>query len=318
MITRRQLLSASAAAVALPARAQRGWPNQTITLVDPFPAGGTTDYFSRMLADRMGPLLGTQVVVDNKAGAGGTIGATYVAKAKADGYTIGMASVSTLCAGPAVQPAAAVRYDPAKDFSYITRVATSPSLMVSSLKLPARDFKELVAMARAQPGRISIGVPGLGSAGHVLTEYLMRLADMKLLLVPYKSGGTMITDLISGQLDTLSTNLPELLPHVRNGTMRALAVRDTRRLLALPDVPTYKELGLGPVSQPLWFGLVAPPGVPEPVLARIRAAAHKAMVEPGFVDRTLAVSSSISPSSGPEFRADALALLATMREVVKS
>ncbi|MBI2772024.1 MAG: tripartite tricarboxylate transporter substrate binding protein [Burkholderiales bacterium] len=321
MITRRQILSASAAgaaALALPSLAQRAWPNQPITLVDPFPAGGTTDYFSRLLAERMGPLLGTQVLVDNKAGAGGLIGATYVAKAKPDGYTIGMASVSTLCAGPAVQPAAAMRYDPAKDFSYITKVATAPSLMVSSLKLQVRDFKELVALARAQPGRISIGVPGLGSAGHVLTEYLMKLADVKFLLVPYKSGGTMITDLISGQLDTLSTNLPELLPHVKNGTMRPLAVRDTRRLLALPDTPTYEELGLAAVSKPLWFGLVAPAGVPEPMLARIRAAAHKAMVDRSFVDRTLAVSASISPSSGAEFKTDAVALLATLREVVRS
>lgn len=318
---RRQFLQAGAsgaAAIALPALAQKAWPSQTITLVDPFAAGGSTDYFSRLLADRLGPLLGTQVVVDNKAGAGGLIGATYIAKARADGYTIGMASVSTLCAGPAVQPAASVRYDPLKDFSYITKVATLPSLLVASPKLAVRDFRELLAMAKAKPGRVSCGVPGLGSAGHVLMEYLMKLADVRFLMVPYKSGGTMTTDLISGQLDILSNNIPEVLPHVKAGSVRALAVRDLRRLAALPDVPTYKELGLEEVSHPLWFGLVAPAGVPEPVLARIRAATHKAMVDPVFVDKTLAVSGSISPTSGPEFKADAAALLARLRDVVRT
>ncbi|MEO7547179.1 MAG: tripartite tricarboxylate transporter substrate binding protein [Ramlibacter sp.] len=318
---RRQFLQTSAlgaAAVALPALAQKAWPNQPITLVDPFAAGGSTDYFSRLLAERLGPLLGTQVVVDNKAGAGGLIGATYLAKARADGYTIGMASVSTLCAGPAIQPASAQRYDPARDFSYISKLVTLPSLLVSNPKLPVKDFRDLIALAKSRPGRVSCGVPGLGSAGHVLMEYLMKLADVRFLMVPYKSGGTMTTDLISGQLDILSNNIPEVLPHVKAGLVRPLAVRDTRRLAALPDIPTYKEMGLAEVSQPLWFGLIAPAGVPEPLLAKIRQATHKAMVDRSFIDRTLAVSGSISPSSGPEFKTDAMALLATLRDVVKS
>lgn len=320
MTIRRDILragAAGAAALALPAFAQ-AWPARPITLVDPFPAGSNTDYFSRLLADRLGPLLGTQVLVDNKAGAGGLIGATYVAGAKADGYTLGLASVSTLCAGPAVHPPTSVRYDPVKDFSYISKLVTVPSLLVSNPKLPVRDFKELVALAKSRPGKVSIGVPGIGSAGHVLTEYLMRLTGMRLLIVPYKSGGTMLTDLIAGQLDLLSTNIPELLPHVRTGAIRPLAARDNRRVAALPDVPTFADLGLAEVSAPLWFGLVAPAGVPEPILARLRAATHKAMVDRGFMDKTLAVSASISPSSGPEFQKDAAQLLARLREVVKT
>jgi tripartite-type tricarboxylate transporter receptor subunit TctC len=321
MNTRREILQAGAcgaAALALPALAQGAWPQRPITLVDPFPAGANTDYFSRLLADRLGPLLGTQVLVENKAGAGGLIGATHVAKSKADGYTLGLASVSTLCAGPAVHPPTTVRYDPMKDFAYISKLVTVPSLLVSNPKLPVRDFKELVALAKSRPGKVSIGIPGIGSAGHVLTEYLMRLTDMRLLVVPYKSGGTMLTDLISGQLDVLSTNIPELLPHVRSGTIRALAARDNRRLAALPDVPTFAEMGLAEVSAPLWFGLVAPAGVPEPILAKLRAATHKAMVDRGFVDKTLAVSASISPTTGPEFQKDAAQLLARLREVVKT
>lgn len=321
MTTRRHILKAAtgaAASLALPLVAQEAWPRQPITIVDPFPAGANTDYFSRLLADRLGPLLGTQVVVENKAGAGGLIGATHLARAKADGYTLGLASVSTLCAGPAVHPPTSVRYDPQKDFSYITKLVTLPSLMVTNLKQPAKDFRELIALAKSKPGRISFGVPGLGSAGHVLTEHLMRLADVRFLLVPYKSGGTMLNDLIAGQLDVLSNNIPDVLPHVKSGNVRALAVRDTRRLAVLPDVPTFKELGLPEVSQPLWFGLVAPAGVPEPILAKIRAATHKAMVDRAFMDRTLAVSASISPSTGPEFKADAAALLARMRDVVKT
>lgn len=321
MTTRRHLLQAAAAgaaAIALPSQAQAGWPRQTVTLVDPFPAGGNTDYFSRLLADRLGPLLGTQVVVENKAGAGGLIGATHVAKAKADGYTLGLASVSTLCAGPAVHPPSSVRYDPQKDFSYISKLVTVPSLLVTNNRMPVNNFRELVALAKSRPGKISIGIPGIGSAGHVLTEYLMKLADMRLLLVPYKSGGVMLNDLIAGQLDVLSTNIPELLPHVKSGAIRALAVRDMRRVAALPDIPTYAEMGLAGVSQPLWFGLVAPAGVPEPILAKIRAATHKAMVDRVFLDKTLAVSASVSPSTGPEFRADAGALLARLREVVRT
>lgn len=322
MTTRRHLLAAAAAgaatSIALPARAQDGWPKQPITLVDPFPAGSNTDYFSRLLADRLAPLLGTQVLVENKAGAGGLIGATHVAKARADGYTLGLASVSTLCAGPAVHPASSVRYDPQKDFSYISKLVTVPSLLVSNTRLPVKDFRELVALAKARPGRISIGIPGIGSAGHVLTEYLMKLADMRLLVVPYKSGGVMLNDLIAGQLDVLSTNIPELLPHVKSGTIRALAVRDMRRVAALPDIPTYAEMGLAEVSQPLWFGLVAPAGVPEAILAKIRAATHKALVDRVFLDKTLAVAASVSPSTGPEFRADAATLLARLREVVRA
>ena len=322
MTTRRRLIQAAAGAAAAslgwPLRAQGAWPQQPITLVDPFSAGGNTDYFARVLADRLGPLLGTQVVVENKPGAGGLVGATHVAKAKPDGYTLGMASVSTLCAGPAVHPAASVRYDPIKDFSYITKLVTVPSLLVASPKLAARGFQDLLAMARAQPGRVSFGVPGIGSAGHVLLEYMSKLAGVRFLTVPYKSGATMLTDLIAGQLDVLSNNIPDVLPHVKSGAVRALAVRDTRRIAALPDVPTYAELGLAEVSQPLWFGLVAPAGVPQPVLARLRAATHKAMVDRAFVDKTLAVSASLSPSTGPEFQAEAAALLARLRDVVRT
>jgi tripartite-type tricarboxylate transporter receptor subunit TctC len=321
MTTRRHLIQAAAGAaatIAWPVRAQGAWPQQPITLVDPFSAGGNTDYFARVLAERLGPLLGQQVLVDNKPGAGGLIGASHVAKAKADGYTLGIASVSTLCAGPAVHPAAAVRYDPIKDFSFISKLVTVPSLAVASPKLAVRSFADLVALAKAQPGRISFGVPGIGSAGHVLLEYMMKLADVRFLVVPYKSGGTMLTDLIAGQLDVLSNNIPDVLPHVKSGAVRALAVRDTRRLAMLPDVPTLKELGLAEVSQPLWFGLVAPAGVPAPILTKIRAATHKAMVDRAFVDKTLAVSASISPSTGPEFQAEAAALLAKLRDVVKT
>ncbi len=321
MTTRRHFLHASAAgaaSVAVPALAQSAWPQKPITLVDPFPAGSNTDYFSRALADRMGPLLGTQVIVENKAGAGGIVGAGYVANAKADGYTLGLASVSTLCAGPAVHPATSVRYDPLKDFTHLTKLVTVPSLLVTSLKLPVRDFKELLALAKKDPGRVSCGVPGAGSAGHVLLEYLMMLTGVRFLTVPYKSGGPMLTDLISGQLDVMSDNIPTVLPHVKNGTVRAIAVRDVRRLAVLPDVPTYAELGLAEVSQPLWFGLVAPARLPPPIADRIRAAAHKAIVDKTFIDRALAVSASVSPSSGPEFAADAAKLLAKLQHVVKT
>jgi tripartite-type tricarboxylate transporter receptor subunit TctC len=318
MNTRRHFLQTCAggcAAAALPAFAQERFPSKPLALVDPFTAGSNTDYFSRLLADRLGPLLGGQVVVENKAGAGGIVGADYVAKAKPDGYTLGMASVSTLCAGPAVH--SGVRYDPVKDFTYITKLVTLPSVLVVNNKFPVRDFRELLEQGKAQPGRISFGMPGVGSAGHVLLEYLMHLANVRFLPVPYKGSGPMLTDLISGQLDVMSDNIPSVLPHIRSGAVRALAVRDMKRLSVLPDVPTYAELGLREVSQPLWFGLVGPAKMPPALVDRIRAAAHKAIAEPSFVEKTLALSASVSPSSSKEFADDAAALLAKLRQVVK-
>lgn len=328
-LRRRPLLAHAAAALAsavLPtvfpsagyAQSPPRWPARPITIVDPFAAGGNTDYFSRLLADRLGPLLGTTVLVENKAGAGGLIGAAYVARAKPDGYTLGLASVSTLCAGPAVYGPQVARYDAQKDFSFITKLVTLPSLLVSSLKLPVKDFAGLLALAKSKPGQVTFGVPGIGSAGHVLTEYMARLAGVKFLIVPYKTGAAMLTDLISGQLDVVSNNIPDLLPHVRNNSIRALAVRDIRRLPALPNLPTYKDLGLAEVSNPLWFGLVAPAGLPEDIAQRIRVATHKAMVDRGFIDKTLAVSASLSPSTGPEFRTDAARLLAHLQDIVKT
>lgn len=319
MTTRRHFLQASAAgagAIALPSFAQAYWPAKPVSLVDPFTAGSNTDYFSRLLADRLGPLLGGQVLVENRAGAGGLVGADYVAKAKPDGYILGLASVSTLCAGPAVHTSS--RYDPAKDFTYITKLVTLPSVLVVNNKFPARDFKSLMEQAKAQPGRISFGVPGVGSAGHVLLEYMMHLANVRFLPVPYKGSGPMLTDLISGQLDVMSDNIPSVLPHVQSGAVRAVAVRDMKRLSVLPDVPTYAELGLPDVSQPLWFGLVGPAKMPPAIVERIRAAAHKAIAEPGFVAKTQALSATVSPSTSKEFAAEATALLVRLQRVVKT
>jgi tripartite-type tricarboxylate transporter receptor subunit TctC len=319
MTNRRMMIQGASAAViglTLPSAKAAKWPEQPITIVDLSAAGGNTDYFARLLADRLAPILGTSVVVDNKPGAGGVLAATHVHRAKPDGYTLGIAAVSTLCAAPAVNPAA-VKYDPIKGFSYISKLVTLPSLLVTNNKLPVRSFEDLLALAKAQPGRLTCGVPGIGSAGHVLMEYFMKLAGVKLLIVPYKAGGAMLTDLISGQLDILSNNIPELLPHVKSGSIRALAVRDNRRLAALPDIPTYKELGLPEVSAPLWFGLVGPAGIPAPILDQLRAATHKAVVDRGFLDKTLAVSASISPSSGPDFQREAEAMYHRLQQVVR-
>lgn len=319
MDTRRlflQACAASAGSLALPTRAQTAWPSKPVSLVDPFSAGSNTDYFSRLLADRLGPLLGGQVVVENKAGAGGMVGAGHVAKARPDGYTLGLASVSTLCAGPALRPGQG--YDPVKDFTYITKLVTLPSVLVVNNRLPARNFRELLEQAKAQPGRISFGMPGVGSAGHILLEYMMHLANVRFLPVPYKGSGPMLIDLISGQLDVMSDNIPSVLPSIQNGNVRALAVRDVKRLSVLPDVPTYAELGLPDVSQPLWFGLVGPANLPEAIVTRLRTATHKAMAEPGFVAKTQALSATVSPSNSRDFAADAAALLGKLQQVVKT
>jgi tripartite-type tricarboxylate transporter receptor subunit TctC len=291
------------------------YPERPITLVDPFPAGGSTDIFFRVLAQKLGPLLGTTVVVENKAGAGGALGSEFVARAKPDGYTLGIATVSTLATAPAVNPK--VRYDPQKDFAPITNVLTVPSLLVVHPSVPARNLKELLALAKAQPGTVSFATPGVGSAGHVLLEQFQQLAGVKFLHVPYKGGAAIVQDLLGGQLMVASDNLPSLLPHVQAGKLRPIAVRDTRRLDLLPQVPTYAEEGFSAVSEPLWFGLVAPAGTPRDIVLKLNAATHQALATPEFQARLKQNSATANPTTPERFAEQARSLHERFKAVVK-
>lgn len=318
-LNRRRFVASSAALGAAtvlgPARAQPRFPERAITLVDPFSAGSNTDYFSRPLAEEMARLLGQPMIVDNKAGSGGALATEFVARARPDGYTLGLASVSTHVANPAVNKA--LRYDPLQDFAPITTIVTLPSATVVLASSPIRTLQELLEQARSKPQSVSFASPGVGSAGHVLLEQFSSLAGVRFLHVPYRGSAQILNDLFGGQVDAASDNIPSLLPHIRSGKLRALAVRDTRRVAQLPDVPTFKELGFEPVSQPLWFGLVAPAGTPRPLIDLLHATAHKAMGTPAFQQKIDAVAGTYTPSTPEQFHEQIRLWLAQFRKTVQ-
>lgn len=307
---------AAATALAPLAHAQAGdYPNRPIKLIVPFAPGGSTDIVARLLADKMGQILGKAVVVDNKGGAGGSIGADAIAKSAPDGYTIGMATVSTHGANPAIY--ARLPYDPVKDFAPITNVMSVPSVFVVHPSVPAKSMKEFVALAKAEPGKYSFATPGAGSLGHANMENFMNLAGIQLLHIPYKGSGQAITDALAGQVNSMTDNLPSMLPNIQSGKLRPLALLALKRSPMLPDVPTYGELGYPGMGDGGWFGLVAPAGTPKDIVARLNAAAHKAMAMPDYLDKQRDISGESMANTPDEFTRQIQAAIARYTAVAK-
>jgi tripartite-type tricarboxylate transporter receptor subunit TctC len=290
MTTRRTLIAAMTAVSTLGLTAPThaaNFPDKPLKLIVPFAPGGSTDMVARLLAERMGPFLGKTVIVENRGGAGGTLGADAVAKAPPDGYTIGMATMSTHGANPAVY--SKLPYDPIKDFTPVTNVLSVPSVFVVHPSLPVKSMQEFVALAKAAPGKYSFASPGNGTLGHANIENFMHLAGIELLHVPYKGAGPATSDALAGMVNAMTDNLPSMLPHIKSGKLRPLAVLAPQRSPLLPDVPTYKELGFADMTEGGWFGLVVPNGTPQAVVQIIHDAAHKAMATPEFKERTAAL-----------------------------
>jgi tripartite-type tricarboxylate transporter receptor subunit TctC len=317
-LNRRHVVAASLLAAAhLPRNGlAAGYPTQPIKLVVPFAPGGSTDLAARLVAEFAARELGQPVVVDNRAGAGGSLGTEVVAKARADGYTLGMATVSTHGANPAIY-AKRLKYDPVKDFSPIVNIATTPSVFMVSPKNLASDMRQFVALARANPGRYSYATPGAGSLGHANMEYFASLADIKLLHVPYKGAGPAMNDALAGLVDVISDNLPTALPHIRAGRLKALAVTADRRSPALPDVPTYAELGFPQMGSGGWFGLVAPAGTPAPIVAQLNAAVRKAMANPAFMKKLEEIGATPVAGSPADFARQIRETAARYQNIVK-
>jgi tripartite-type tricarboxylate transporter receptor subunit TctC len=306
MAIRRTVLSsllAGAAAVllspAFAANAAADYPNRPIRLVVPFGAGGSTDMVARLLAEKMSQILGKSVVVDNKGGAGGSIGASEIAKAAPDGYTIGMATVSTHGSNPAIFRK--LPYDAVKDFAPITNVMSVPSVFVVNSSVPAKTMKEFIALAKAHPDKYTFASPGTGSLGHANIENFMNLAGIDLLHIPYKGAGQAITDALGGQVNAMTDNLPSTLPHIKDGKLRPLAVLAFKRAEVLPDVPTYAELGYPQMGDGGWFGLVAPAGTPRPIIDKLNAAARKAMAMPDYLEKQKSISGESMGNTPEEF-----------------
>ncbi|MGV3569113.1 MAG: Bug family tripartite tricarboxylate transporter substrate binding protein [Ramlibacter sp.] len=317
----RHFLKTVACAAALAAlgtvHAQDNYPTKPIRLIVPFAPGGSTDLAARLVAEFGSRELGQQIVVENKAGAGGSTGMEFVAKSPADGYTLGMATVSTHGSNPAVY-AGKLKYHPLKDFAPVTNVATTPSVFaVNPNKVQAKDMKEFIAQAKAAPGKFSFGSPGTGSLGHANISHFAALAGIELLHVPYKGAGQAMNDAVGGQVDAITDNLPSALAHIKGGKLRALAVLAEQRSPALPDVPTYGELGFPQMGGGGWFGVVAPAGTPPAVVAKLNAAIHKAMQAPEFQKKMADSGAILIPGTPAQFARDIEQAVARYERVSK-
>jgi tripartite-type tricarboxylate transporter receptor subunit TctC len=294
--SRRDILAHAAAlatvAAAPAARAQapstssgQAWPAaKPIRLVIPFPAGGATDIIGRTVAQKLSSALGQQIVVDNKPGAGSTIGADIVAKAPPDGYTLLMATSSTHSIGPALNPK--MPYDAFRDFAPVGQVANAPSVLVVGRDFPAATAQELVALLKRNPGRYNFGSSGIGTYPHLAAEmFKLRAGGLFVVHIPYRGTGLVITDLVAGQIGFLMDSIVSAQPHIKDGKVRPLAVSGTRRSSSLPAVPTFAEVGVPGMDFSNWFGLFAPAGTPAELVQRLNRELGAAVRSPDVAER---------------------------------
>lgn len=258
------------------------YPARPINLVVPFPAGGTTDALARALGQELAKGLGQPVVVENKPGAGATLGADYVAKAAPDGYTLLMGAVHHTIATSVYRN---LQYDFQKDLTPVTTVALVPNILVVNPKLAAQNVQELLALARQTPGKLTFGSNGMGTGQHLIGAQFQDLGEVQLLHVPYKGSGPLTTDLLGGQIDMSFDTITPVLPHVKSGKLRALAVTTDQRSAALPDVPTLQEAGLKGFNMGTWFGVLAPAGTAPDVVKRLNSEMVKIIKSPEFGKR---------------------------------
>ena len=245
------------------------YPHKPIKIVVTFPPGGSSDAIIRMLSPRLNDKLGQSLVVENRPGAGGNMGLTAVAKAPADGYTLGVGAAGGLTANASLYPQ--MPFDVAKDFAPITLLAAIPFVIVGHPSIPADTLQQVIALAKAQPGKLSMGHGGNGTAMHLSTALFTQMADIQLVEVPYRGSGPAAMDTLSGQIQLSITDLPAALPHIKAGKLKAFAVTSPKRLSTLPDVPTVSEAGLAGYDSTGWFGLVAPAGTPPAIIKRLHA-----------------------------------------------
>lgn len=277
------------------------YPDRPIKLIVPFAASGSTDLAARLIGEYAARQLGQAIVIENRAGAGGSLGMDMVAKSKPDGYTLGMATMSTHGSNVAAY-GSRLKYDPIKDFVPVSNVATVPSVLAVTGKFPAKNMADFLALAKSEPGKITFASPGTGSLGHSNVEYFSSMAKIKLLHVPYKGSGMALNDAIAGQVDAITDNLPSALPHIKAGRLHALAVLSDKRSPALPDVPTYGELGFPQMGNGGWFGVVAPAGTPPAIVRKLNQAIHSAMKEPDFISKMEEAGATLIPGTSAQFQ----------------
>ncbi len=293
----------------------QGFPDRPLRLIVPFAAGGGTDVVGRGIADALGRELGQPVIVENRGGAGGSIGMSEVAKAAPDGLTLGVATLSTHGVNPAVYKK--LPYDPIKDFVAVTELVKAPGVVVVNAALPVKNFAELVAYLKANPGKLSYASPGNGTIGHMWGELFKSTTNTFMVHIPYRGAGPALNDVVGGQVMVYFDQVAASLPFIQSGKLRAIAVSWDKRLDVLPNTPTYAELSLFSSNDPSWFGLVAPAGTPAAAVNRIQQAVVKALQEPAVRTKLAAQGLFASGTTPAEFDAQIKKEIDKMKRIAK-
>jgi tripartite-type tricarboxylate transporter receptor subunit TctC len=315
--TRRTLLASLALAlpIALPMAAHaQAYPAKPVRLIVPFAPGGTTDIVARVVAPAMAAALGQQVLVENKAGGGGSVGALEMIKSPPDGYVLGMATVSTTAANPAINPK--IGYDPAVDMVPIMNLAATPNVIAVHPSFPARDYKGFIAELKKSPGKYSYASSGTGGIGHLQTELFKSLAGVFMTHIPYRGAGPALNDTVAGQVQIIFDNMPSALPFIKDNRLIPIVVAAPARLAQLPNVPTFAEVGLAPVNRMAYYGLLAPKGTPKEVVDKVAAAAKKALEDASVKKRIEDTGSLVVGNSPVQFAEQMKAELAVYKQVV--
>lgn len=307
-------LTLALATAASVAQAQ-SFPTKPIRLIIPFAPGGTTDIVGRGAADQMSRILGQPVVVENRAGGGGSIGADAIAKAAPDGYSIGISTVSTMAVNPACNPK--LSYDPIKDFKPITNLANVANVIAVNPSFPAKNYKEFLAVLKANPGKYSFATSGTCAFGHMLGEQFKVSTKTFMVHIPYRGAGPALNDVLAGQVPIMVDNLPSSMPYIKAGKLRPIVVAWNKRVDSLPDVPTFGEMGLKEPNDPAWYGLVAPAGTPDDVIKKLNEAAVKALQDKGFQERLRAAGAEPSGNSPAQHAAEIKKEFDKMKNLVK-